>query len=67
LKDLEKLILEVCDIKEEKRTTAMLNFYHDLGVIVRHGNTVVLKAEWLIDLFRKLITIRPFNEQVGCI
>jgi hypothetical protein len=44
-----------------------LDFYHDLGVIVKHGNTVVLQAEWLIDLFRKLITIKPYEEhQVGC-
>jgi hypothetical protein len=67
LKDLEKIIIEVCYIKDQNETTAMLNFYHDLGVIVKHGNTVVLRAEWLIDLFRKLITIRPFDKQVGCI
>ncbi|XP_031560399.1 uncharacterized protein LOC116296514 [Actinia tenebrosa] len=63
LKDLERLILKVCDIEDKKEISALLNFYHDLGVILKHGNTVVLKAEWLIDLFRKLITIRPFNEQ----
>jgi len=40
----------------------MLNFYHDLGVIVKHGRTVVLQAQWLIDLFKQLITVRPFHE-----
>ncbi|XP_022807201.1 uncharacterized protein LOC111344257 isoform X1 [Stylophora pistillata] len=42
----------------------MLNFYHDLGMIVKHGSTVVLKAQWLIDLFKRLITI-PRYEDLG--
>ena len=43
----------------------MLNFYHDLGIIVKHGHTVVLQAQWLIDLFKQLITVPPFNEMVS--
>lgn len=42
----------------------MLNFYHDLGVIVKHGNTVILQAEWLIKLFKQLITLRKFDNMV---
>ena len=42
----------------------MLNFYHDLGIIVRHRNTVVLRAKWLIEVFKQLITIRPFDDRV---
>ena len=38
----------------------MLDFYHDLGVIVRHRNTVVLQAQWLIEVLKQLITIRSF-------
>lgn len=53
---------KVCRINDEEELTAMLNFYHDLGVIVKHGQTVVLQAQWLIDLFRQLITVRPFDE-----
>lgn len=43
----------------------MLDFYHDLGVIVRHRNTVVLQAQWLIEVLKQLITIRSFNDMVG--
>ena len=43
----------------------MLNFYHDLGVIVKHGQTVVLQAQWLINLFKQLITVPPFGEVVS--
>ena len=42
----------------------MLDFYHDLGNIVKHRDTVILQPQWLIDIFRKLITIRHFNDMV---
>ena len=61
------VIEQVCHIKDEKEVTTMLNFYHDLGVIVKHGQTVVLQAQWLIDLFKQLITVRPFDEAVSVV
>ncbi|XP_067041884.1 uncharacterized protein [Acropora muricata] len=62
LDQLLSVIRQVCQIEDEEEVTAMLNFYHDLGVIVKHGQTVVLQAQWLIDLFKQLITVRPFDE-----
>ncbi|XP_068699861.1 uncharacterized protein [Montipora foliosa] len=65
--DLDQLlpvIKQFCRINDGDETTAMLNFYHDLGVIVKHGRTVVLKSQWLIDLFKQLITVPPFDEAV---
>ncbi|XP_068699869.1 uncharacterized protein [Montipora foliosa] len=62
LAQLLPAIKQVCRIDDEDETTAMLNFYHDLGVIVKHGRTVVLQAQWLIDLFKKLITVPPYEE-----
>ena len=62
---LVSVIEQVCRIKDEKEVTTMLNFYHDLGVIVKHGQTVVLQAQWLIDLFKQLITVPPFNDAVS--
>ena len=66
--DLDQLlpvIRQFCQIEDEEEVTAMLDFYHDLGVIVKHGQTVVLQAQWLIDLFKQLITVRPFDEAVS--
>ncbi|KAJ7326032.1 hypothetical protein OS493_028755 [Desmophyllum pertusum] len=63
--DLDELLTitkQVCRIDDKEEFTAMLNFYHDLGVIVKHGHTVVLQAQWLIDLFKQLITVRPFDK-----
>ena len=56
---------KVCEIDDKEEMMAMLNFYHDLGVIVKYGRTVVLQAQWLIDLFKRLITVRPFDEMVS--
>ena len=65
LDELLSVIRKVCHIKAKGEVTTMLNFYHDLGVIVKHGQTVVLQAQWLIDLFKQLITVRPFDEAVS--
>ena len=65
LGELETVISKECQIRDKKEIEAMLEFYQNLGVIVKHGNTVVLQAQWLIDLFKQLITMRPFDETVG--
>jgi len=41
-----------------------LDFYHDLGKIVKHRSMVVLRAQWLTDVLRQLITIPHFNDMV---
>ena len=66
--DLDVLVTvtkRFCHIDDEEELSTMLNFYHDLGVIVKHGRTVVLDAQWLIDLFKQLITVRPFDGVVN--
>lgn len=61
---LQTYARDLCFIEDEDEFHTMLNFYHDLGMIVRHQSTVVLKAQWLIDLFRHLITIPHFDKTV---
>ena len=61
---LYNVVRKMCFMEDELEMMAMLDFYHDLGIIIWHGDTVVLQTQWLIHLFRKLITIRPFDEQV---
>ena len=65
LEQLQGYIQKFCFIEDEDEVTTMLDFYHELGVIVRHRNTVVLRAQWLIEVFRQLITICPFREMVS--
>ena len=67
LDQLLSVIRQVCQIEGEEEVTTMLNFYHDLGVIVKHGRTVVLQVQWLIDLFKQLITVPRFDEAVSVV
>ena len=62
LDQLLSVIRQFCQIEDEEQVTAMLNFYHDLGVIIKHGRTVVLQAQWLIKLFKQVIIVPPFDE-----
>ena len=62
--ELQIVAKKVCLIEDKNEFDTMLQFYHDLGMIVKHRGTVVLKAQWLIDLFRQLITIPPFEKAV---
>ena len=64
VEQLQTYAKEVCFIEDEDQFSAMLNFYHNLGMIVKHRSTVILKAQWLIELFKMLITIPPFNKAV---
>ena len=64
LEQLQAIVQEACFIEKEDEAGTMLDFYHDLGMIVRHRNTIVLQAQWLIEVFKQLITIRSFNDMV---
>ncbi len=64
IEQLETIAQKVCFIEDKDELTTMLDFYHDLGQIIKHRSTVVLEAQWLIDVFKQLITIRPFHDMV---
>ena len=53
-----------CFIEEEDEFEAMIRFYNGLGMIIKHRSTVVLDTQWLIDLFKQLITIPHFDKMV---
>ena len=75
------LILQIREVAKEEGIFAkdefrtMLQFYHDLGVIVYYGglgtldntlrNTVILKPQWLVDMFKRIITVRDLEHQVA--
>ena len=65
LQQLKRYARKDCFMKDAGEFESMISFYHGLGMIIKHRSTVVLKAQWLIDLFKQLITIPPFNKQVG--
>ena len=61
---LQTIIQKVCKFDDEEEVALMLDFYHKLRVIVKHKDTVVLQAQWLINVFKQLITIPSFNDMV---
>ncbi|NP_001161599.1 neuralized PATS1 [Saccoglossus kowalevskii] len=60
-------------ITTDEGLNTMLQFYHDLGVIIYYGgtgamddslqNTIVLKPQWLVDVFKRVITVKDIDEQ----
>lgn len=65
LSEIQNVARQDCFIEDDRQLDALLNYYHDLGLIVRFRDTVVLDTQWLINLFKNLSTIRPYQEQVG--
>ena len=61
---LQGIIQKVCFINDGDEVATMLDFYHDLGVIVKHRDTVVLQAQWLMKVFKEFVTIPSFDETV---
>ncbi|KAL9958370.1 hypothetical protein ACROYT_G035376 [Oculina patagonica] len=58
---------EVCNIYKDDEILTLLNFLHDLRILIHFNDTpeldnvVVLDPQWLIDVFKKVITVRPYD------
>ena len=59
---------EECNIVEDKEFTTLLNYLHDLRSLIHFDDSpklskiVVLDPQWLIDVFKKVITVQPAYE-----
>ncbi|XP_072048610.1 uncharacterized protein [Amphiura filiformis] len=64
-----KALAAKCDITDESQFTTMLGLYHDLGTIIWFEedktlrNTVILDPQWLIDVFKAVITVSALRDQ----
>ena len=67
LKEARSIALEECRIDDDEQFVTMLNFLHDQRIIIHFDdspkmrNMVILDPQWLIDLFRKVITVKPYD------
>lgn len=62
-------------ITDEDEIKIMVNFYHDLGLLIHYGssgtidnvlrNTVVLQPHWLVDMFRSVVLAKPKTDKVS--
>ena len=56
-----------CEIESKDEFKTLLNFLHDLRILIHFDDTaelkdmVVLDTQWLIDVFKKVITVKPYH------
>ena len=56
---------EACNITDDQEFQTLLNFLHDKRILIHFNdspeldNLVVLDPQWLIDVFKMVITVRP--------
>ena len=68
VEDAKRIALEVCGISTEEHFLTMLNLLHDQRILIHFDDTpelnkiVILDPQWLVDVFKKVITIPPFKK-----
>ena len=61
------LMSKECSINDDGEMLTLLNFLHDLRLLIHFNETsqlndvVVLDPQWLIDVFKEVITVRPYH------
>ena len=69
LEEAKEIAGKLCNVSEDEEFRTLLNFLHDQRVLIHFDDTpelnkmVVLDAQWLINVFKEVITIRPFDNK----
>ena len=69
LEEAKGVAWEVCNVSDDVEFRTLLNFLHDQRVLIHFDDTkelrkmVVLDTQWLINVFKEVITIRPFDSK----
>ena len=69
LEETKEVAWKVCNVSDEEEFRTLLNFLHDQRVLIHFDDTpelskmVVLDTQWLINVFKEVITIRPFDSK----
>ena len=67
--EAKKIASEECNIVDEKDFRPVLDFLHDKRILIHFSDTpeldklVVLDPQWLVDVFKKVITIPPYDSK----
>ena len=62
-----KEIAKACDINEDKEIETLMDYLHDLRSLIHFrdnadlNNLVVLDPQWLVDVFKRVITVKPYD------
>ena len=69
LEEAKEIAGKLCNVSDDEEFRTLLNFLHDQRVLIHFDDTpelnkmVVLDAQWLINVFKEVITIRPFDNK----
>ena len=64
-----EIAFEVCKIDDDQEFHILLNFLHDQRILVHFDDTpalsnfVVLDPQWLVDVFKTVITVKPYDQE----
>ena len=67
LAQAKHLASKVCMINKDSEFLTLLNYLHDLRLLIHFDDTpelndvVILDPQWLIDVFKKVITVTPYH------
>ena len=67
LDETRKVAREECGIYDDQQFETSLIFLHDQRILIHFHETqelkdiIILDPQWLIDLFRKVITVKPYE------
>ena len=67
LDEARRIARDKCGIDDEEQFETLLLFLHDQRILINFHDTeklkdlVILDPQWLIDLFRKVITVKRYN------
>ena len=65
----KRIASTLCNINEDKDLKTLLNYLHDLRSLIHFDDSpqldklVVLDPQWLIDVFKKVITVKPYDSR----
>ena len=69
LESAKQIASEACKIDSHQEFLTLLNFLHDQRILIHFDDTpvlnnlVVLDPQWLIDVFKKVITVKPYDHE----
>ena len=67
LEEARRVARDKCGFDDDQQLFTLLNFLHDQRIFLHFDDTpelmdmVILDPQWLIDLFQKVITVKPYD------
>ena len=64
-----QIAFDECGIDDDEQFRKLLNFLHDQRILIHFSespeleNIVILSPQWLIDIFKEVITVKPYNKK----